>query len=251
MTNIFAGKVVLVTGAGSGIGRGIALGFGRDGAEVVGFGRTRRNLEETAQAMDQGNLHIVVGDVSRADDIEQLFTEIAERYGRVDILIANAALYPKTRFLDASMDEWARVIETNVVGVARCCHAALPGMLERGYGRIITLGSLAWKKPISASSAYSASKGAVRAFTRALASEIERTTHPDVLVNELLPGIVRTSMSEIGDDPAEVYQHAQCLVNLPSGGPTGQTFLRSELYVEDYGLKARARRMIAKLVGRT
>lgn len=250
MGMLFAQKVVVITGAGSGIGRGIASGFCGDGADVVGFGRTRSALEETARQHGRGRMHVVVGDVAKQEDVDRLFAETHERYGRVDVLVNNAAVYPKVTFLDTPVSEWARVMEMNVVGVARCCHLALPGMLERGHGRIINVGSLAWKAPIPASSAYSASKAAMRALTLAIASEIDRARYPDVLINELLPGIFKTSMSEQGDDPMSVYAHARTLASLPSGGPTGQTFMQSEIYVPDQGIRARAKRMLSRLGGR-
>ena len=101
--------------------------------------------------------------------------------------------------------------------------------------------------PISNSSAYSVSKGAVRVFTRALATEIDRSRYPDVLINELLPGVVRTRMSDAGEDPKDVYAHARFVASLPPNGPTGRTFLRSALYIENHGLRARVRRLIARL----
>ena len=96
----------------------------------------------------EGRVHYVVGDVSVAADVERLFAEAEQRHGKVDILINNAAVYPKVLFLESDMDDWAKALEINVVGMARCCHHALPGMLERGYGRILNLGSFAWKGPI-------------------------------------------------------------------------------------------------------
>jgi len=247
----FSDKTVVITGAGSGIGRALAVGFSRDGAKVFGIGRTVTDLEETAGMCASGTMRFVVGDVSRAEDVERLFLAAAAENGQVDILLNNAAEYPKTAFLASSHEAWSRTIHTNVMGMALCCRLALPGMLERGFGRIINLGSFAWKRPIPDSSAYSASKGAVMAFTRALASEVNREQHPDVLINELIPGMVRTRMSADGENPADVYQHAHFVASLPRGGPTGRTFVQSKLYIEDHGLRARLKRFSARIAGRT
>jgi 3-oxoacyl-[acyl-carrier protein] reductase len=248
---VFSGKTVVVTGAGSGMGRAFAAGFCADGASVVGISRTRGDLEETARVCGAEKMSFVVGDVSRPQDVERLFAEAHRRHGKVDILVNNAALHPKVAFLEMSHEEWSRVIETNVIGMALCCRAALPGMLERGYGRIINLGSLAWRGPIPKSSAYSASKGAVGPLTRALAAEIDTARYPDVLINELLPGIVKTRMSETGEEPAEIYRHARFVASLPRNGPTGKTFLQSALYVENRGLRARLSRFVRRLPGKS
>jgi NAD(P)-dependent dehydrogenase (short-subunit alcohol dehydrogenase family) len=244
---MFAGRTVVVTGAGSGIGRAIAVGFCADGAEVMGISRTRENLERTASLCPGGRMRFMVGDVGRPADVEALFAETLRRWGRVDILINNAALYPKVAFLASTHDEWSHAIQTNVIGLAHCCRAALPGMLERGFGRIVNVGSLAWIRPIANSSAYSVSKSAVRALTRAIAADIDRARYPDVLVNELLPGVFRTGMSESGADPAEAYPHARFVASLPRNGPTGQTFLHSAPFIEDYRLRARFRRWLSRM----
>jgi NAD(P)-dependent dehydrogenase (short-subunit alcohol dehydrogenase family) len=139
-----------------------------------------------------------------------------------------------------------RVIETNLIGLALCCRLALPGMLERGHGRILNMGSFAWRQPIPGSSAYSASKAAVRAFTKALAAEIDRERYPDVLVNEVGAGVFRTRMSEVGEDPAQAYPHVRFVASLPAGGPTGEMFVRSELFVEEEGVRARLRRWFSR-----
>jgi NAD(P)-dependent dehydrogenase (short-subunit alcohol dehydrogenase family) len=247
---LFEGKTVVITGAGSGIGRGLAIGFSRDAADVVGIGRTRRDLEETAAHCGPGTMHYVVGDVAREADVERLFGEAFERHRRVDVLVNNAALYPNRAFLECSHDEWARAIETNLIGLALCCRKALPGMLERGHGRILNLGSFAWKRPIPGSSAYAASKAAVRAFTKALAAEIDRERYPDVLINEFLPGVYRTRMSEVGEDPSEAYRHARFVASLPANGPHGEAFVRSELFVEEQeGLRGRLRRLVSRAMG--
>lgn len=241
-----AGKGVVITGGGSGIGRALAIGFCADGATVVSIGRSEADLARTAQDCGPGRMHFVVGDILRSQDLERLFGEAHRHCGKVDVLVNNAAAYPKHGFLESSHEDWVRAFETNTTALVYCCRLALPGMLERGYGRIINLGTLAWLGPIPKSTAYSSSKAAVMAFTRALATEIDRSRYPDVLVNELLPGIVRTRMSEQGIDPALVYPHARHLVELPPGGPTGRTFLQSALYVENPGLRARLRRLLSR-----
>lgn len=241
----FSGRAVVITGAGSGVGRGLAMGFAAEGATVIGIGRTESDLARTA-ADCAGRMHYVVGDINRTADVDRLFEEAARRCGRVDILLNNAAAYPKKGFLESSHEEWACAVQTNIVALAYCCRAALPGMLERGYGRIINVGTLAWLGPIPNSSAYSASKAAVMAFTRSLATEIDRARYPDVLVNELLPGVFKTRMSDEGLDPAAAYPHARHLALLPSGGPTGKAFLQSTLFEQSPGVRARMRKLLSK-----
>src|SRR5688572_1993077 len=114
-----AGKVVVITGAGSGIGKGLATGFCRDGAQVVGVGRTASTLAATAAELG-GRLHCIVGDVGSAADVDRLFAETLQRYGRVDVLINNAALYGRTEFLVTPPDQWAEELRVNVTGLARC-----------------------------------------------------------------------------------------------------------------------------------
>ncbi len=245
---IFSGKTVVITGAGSGVGRGLAVGFCADGADVVGIGRTRADLEQTA-ALCGGRMHFVVGDVVSEADVDRLFAEAMRLHGKVDVLVNNAAQYPKVLFLDSTHADWTHAFETNVIGLALCCRKALPGMLERGHGRIINMGSFAWKGPIPASSAYAASKAAVTVFTKALASEVDRARHPDVLVNELLAGVYRTRMSDTGDDPAEAYAHARTVASLPAGGPHGEIFLHSQVFVEEGGIRSRLKRLVRRVSG--
>lgn len=242
---MFTDRTVVITGAGSGIGRAFSMGFCADGATVVGIGRTEADLEDTARQCG-GRMHYVAGDVGLERDVRRLF-ELADRVGgKVDILINNAAQYPKRGFLEMSMEEWNAVVRTNVMGTSMCCRAALPGMLERGFGRILNVGTFAWMGPIANASAYSATKGAIRPLTQALASEIDRQRYPDVLVNEFIPGEVRTRMSDHGEEPRDIYPHVRAVAGLPRGGPTGQTFLQSRLHVENHGLRARLKRLLGR-----
>jgi NAD(P)-dependent dehydrogenase (short-subunit alcohol dehydrogenase family) len=241
-------KSVVITGAGLGVGRALAMGFAKEGANVVGISRTPRDLQATAK-LCAGRLKYVVGDVSVADDVENLFATAEREHGPVGVLINNAAVYPKTLFLEQSIEDWAQTIQINVIGMARCCHRALPNMLDRGYGRILNVGSFAWRGPIPTASAYSTSKGAVSALTRSIACEIDRAEYPDVLVNEFVPGIVRTRMTpDQGVEPASVFGHLRTVVVTPAGGPHGQTYLASDLVVEEQG--SRLKRVLKRLLGR-
>lgn len=248
MAALFEGKTVVVTGAGSGVGRSLAIGFCADGADVVGIGRTRETLEETA-ARCGGRMHFVVGDVAREADVDRLFEEAVRRHGKVDVLVNNAAQYPRKGFLEGTHAEWVEAFETNVFGMALCCRKALPGMLERGYGRIINMGSFAWRGPIAGASAYSSSKAAVWILTKSLAIEIDRDRYPDVLVNELLAGQFKTGMSDVGEHPDAAYPHARSVASLPAGGPHGEIFMHSEIFVEEAGLRARLKRLASRLSG--
>jgi len=242
-TTKYTGKTVVITGAGSGIGRALATGFAADGARVVIFGRTQSSLDETAalaRSDSDSEIEVVVGSTGDDADVRKLM----DHYGPVDVLINNAAVYPKKRVLDSTADDWQEVMQTNVVGVANCCRHALPGMLERGYGRILNVSSFAWMAPIPEAAAYSASKGAVRALTRGIASEIDRSVYPDVLINEFVPGAVQTRMSDHGLQPADVYPLAARVVDAPSGSATGRTYNGGELHEEDHGLKARLKRKL-------
>lgn len=223
-------RVVLITGAGIGVGRALATGFAKAGARVVGISRTEADLEETKRQCGEGTFELAVGDVSKGEDVERVFATAEAKLGPVEILINNAAVYPKVEFLSQDIEDFERALLINVMGVARTCRRALPGMLERGFGRVVNVGSYAFLAPIPRASVYSASKGAVSALTKAIAVEIDREKHPDVLVNELMPGVFQTRMTpDHGEDPSAAFGYALPVVTLPRGGPHGQIFLKGEL----------------------
>ena len=237
------GQVILVTGAGSGIGRALAVGFTRDGAHVVGFDIDRDGLAGTAQACSN-RLMTVIGDVTLEADVDRLVTASTERFGRIDVLFNNAGISERGTLLNLPFEAWARVIQVNLIGVVLCTHRVLLGMLERGHGRIINVVSRAAEAPTARNIAYATAKAGVITFTKTIANAIDRDRYPDVLVNAMIPGLTRTAIwgdaltsGALGDEfsknfqePEAVYPHARFIVKLPAGGPSGRVFFNSQDY---------------------
>jgi gluconate 5-dehydrogenase len=223
-----AGQVVVVTGAGSGIGRALSTGFSADGAVVAGVGHRAETLAETA-ALCSGPVTCVTADLSRSEECFRAIDEVVAAHGRVDVLVNNAGAPGPGPFLTTPFENWEHVIALNVIGVAACTRAVLPHMIRAGRGRIITLASRAAGAAAPRMSGYIASKAAVSALTRSLAAEVT-SEHPDVLINDLIPGPTKTRMSPAGQEPEAVYPMVRDLVLLPAGGPSGCIFFRDEPY---------------------
>jgi NAD(P)-dependent dehydrogenase (short-subunit alcohol dehydrogenase family) len=237
------GKIILITGAATGIGRAFATGFTQDGARVIGFDINQAGLVETEKACGH-RLIAVAGDVTSEADVDRLVTVCIERFGRIDVLFNNAGIPDPGFLLDCPFRDWARVIEVNLIGVALCTRRVLPRMLEQGYGRVINVASRAAESAGARLSAYASSKAGVITFTKAIASSIDREQYPDVLVNAMIPGMTRTPIWDralasgmLSDErmrafqePEAVYPHARFIVELPSGGPNGRVFFNSTDY---------------------
>lgn len=197
-------KVVVITGAGSGLGRELAKAFCQKGAKVFGLGRSIEKLNETAKEIENGAFEAVVADVSVYSQVENAFKQILDAHKRIDIVFNNAAVYPKVNFLQESADDWAAALAINVSGVANCCKAALPAMIEQNFGRIFNLGSWAHLGPIADSAVYSATKGGVHVLTKAIGVDVA-SAHPnaDIEIHEWIPGHLNTQMSDFtGMEPA-------------------------------------------------
>ncbi len=188
--------VALVTGGGRGIGADVARELASAGMRVAVSARTRAQVEAVAQEI--GGLAIE-GDVSKQADVERMVAETESELGPIDLLVANAgiALWEE-RAWEVPVEDWWRVQEVNVLGVYLTCRAAIPGMLERGSGRIVITGSGAAYLPGLSATAYSASKAAAVRFGETLASQLEGR----IPVFPISPGLVRTELmgDRIGDD---------------------------------------------------
>lgn len=217
-----APTVVAITGAGSGIGRALARGFAGRGFTVAALGRTMTSLQQTAESNPAIRPYAV--DVTDAHACLEVFARIERDLGAVDVLIANAAIYDKLHFLDQSPESFSAMMRTNIEGVANAIRPVFPGMLQRNYGRIIVMGSLADMNPYPGSMAYATTKAALHALTRGVALEIDRDRYPNVLVNEFSPGATRTAMSDHGNKPEDIFPMLIRLVDFPSGGSNGQFF---------------------------
>ena len=183
------GKVAIVTGAGSGIGKALAMRLARDGAAVVVPDVKNFDVAaaEIARATGARTLGLQV-DVSAEADVARMAAETVKAFGRIDILVNNAAIFSSLElkgFEKIESAEWRRVMDVNTLGVFLCCRACAPHMRAGGYGRIINLASGAPLKGVPLFLHYIASKGAVIAMTRGLARELGKD---GITVNSLAPG---------------------------------------------------------------
>jgi 2-dehydro-3-deoxy-L-rhamnonate dehydrogenase (NAD+) len=222
---LLSGRVVMVTGATSGIGLAIARAFMGEATGLVLFAR---GVPDTQPPSD--NVLSVRGTVSSPVDVAQLMEATLLRFGRIDVLVNCAGISPTGRFMETPFEEWQAGIDTNLLGYARMCRAVLPHMMKSGYGRIINMGSRAAENINPGKSAYSISKAGAHIFTRYLAAEIDRTCYPNILINDLIPGLTNTRMTRQGQEPSAVVPFVRKLIALPSGGPSGVAFFKGEPY---------------------
>ena len=162
------GKVAVITGGGSGIGKGIAKIFLKEGCSVVIGARNADRLDAAAKEIGKGGLPLlaVATDVTDSGQVKNLFQNAMDRFGRLDILVNNAGAFGGGRIDDITDDTWNQVIGTNLTGAFFCTREAFKIMKDAGGGRIINIGSIAAKRPRQNSAPYSSSKAAVWALTQ-------------------------------------------------------------------------------------
>jgi 3-oxoacyl-[acyl-carrier protein] reductase len=191
------GRVALVTGAGRGFGRAIALAFGREGADVaVNYNASAAGAKEVVTDLAQlgRRAEAVRADVARADQVGAMVDQVLARFGRLDILVNNAGVMTRGQFIDAPIESYESMFAINVTGTFLCTQRALRPMVSARYGRIINFSTQLVRASVGTGgfAAYAATKGAVEAFTRAMAHEVG--PH-GVTVNAIAPGGIDTDMS--------------------------------------------------------
>lgn len=198
MEKRLSGQTVIVTGAGRGIGRAIAVGCAKAGAEIALASRTESELQETAEEVRSvgGSALVVPTDVTQQDQVDHLAKETINRLGPVDLLINNAGrLAEPGPMWEADPDDWLKDILVNIFGVFLCSKAVLPNMIERGEGRIVNIVGGGVTGAFEYASSYGCSKAAVMRLTETIAEEL-KATGAAVKVFALTPGLVPTEMTE-------------------------------------------------------
>ncbi|MFC2022041.1 SDR family NAD(P)-dependent oxidoreductase [Chloroflexota bacterium] len=210
------GKVAIVTGGGTGIGRGIALEFAKAGVDVVVSSRRLAVLEEAAgeiRALGKRSL-AVQADISRKSDMDNLVQRVIDEFGGIDILVNNAGTIIRESLLDLREEDWDRVIDTNLKGTYLCCQAVGRVMVERKKGNIINMASFAAMKATVGRGVYAASKAGMVMLTRVLAMELASS---NIRVNAIAPSQVRTEFTRpLWSDPESEY-FKQYMARVPMG----------------------------------
>jgi 3-oxoacyl-[acyl-carrier protein] reductase len=205
------GKVVIVTGAGHGIGREIALSLARNGAEVVVTDVTDAIFEVGKQIEALGSkalpIKCDVTDFEQAQDVEE---KVFGKYERIDILVNNAGIYPQKAFLEMTAEDWNKVLRVNLNGVFHCTKAVIPKMVKQRYGKIVNIASIAGAVVgFQNLTHYSASKAAIAGFTKSLALEVAQH---GINVNAVAPGPI-----DVGDMAANMEIYQQIIKAIPVG----------------------------------
>ena len=214
MSGKLAGKVALITGASRGLGKAMALALAGEGASIALAARDEALLQKTAeQVWSTGSgAQVFPADVTREEQVLRLEQEVAKAFGRVHILINNAGINIRKNLTDFTLDEWRRVVDTNLTSTFLLCRAFVPHMKGSGYGRVINLASTMAHVSLPARTAYSASKSAILGLTRALALEL---APEGITVNAISPGPFATEMNTPLMENPEL--NAQFVAKIPVG----------------------------------
>jgi NADP-dependent 3-hydroxy acid dehydrogenase YdfG len=202
------GRVVVVTGASSGIGAAVAEALAGAGAAVVLGARREERLREVAEGIlgRGGRAAVRATDVTVRSDVEALASLALDRFGGIDVLVNNAGIMPLSPVAELRVDDWVRMVDVNVKGVLHGIAAVLPTMLERGGGHIVNVGSVAGRRPFPGGSVYSATKFAVRSLSWGM--QLELSAAHGIRITDIQPGVVATELTDHIPDPSrrEAFQ---------------------------------------------
>lgn len=197
----FEGTTIWITGGGTGIGKALASGFAREGAEVVISGRSAKRIDAVAAELGLG-VRAIPCDVSDANEVAAVTERIAGLCGPIDILVNNAGVSVFKTFLDTSIEEFDALTSVNLRGPFLCARAVLPDMIARGGGQIVMINSMATKSVFPNSSAYAASKGGLKWLSDCLRFEVRKSgvrvlsVHPGATDTDIWPDPVRKRHAE-------------------------------------------------------
>jgi NAD(P)-dependent dehydrogenase (short-subunit alcohol dehydrogenase family) len=212
-------KVILITGAGSGLGKALALAAGQGGAKVICAGRRKDKIQHTADEVSKaGGMGTAVEmDVTDLKSVEKGLKQ-AEKIGPIEILFNNAGIITGLKAVqDLPIEEWDKIMATNVRGPYLLIRSILPGMIQRGFGRIVNISAPI--KHLPKASAYCASKCALDSLTKAVGYELKGV---DVIINAVEPPFLDTEMHKGGKKPEEVVAQILELATLETGAPSGR-----------------------------
>lgn len=195
------GKVALVTGASSGIGKALALALGAEGADVILVGRAQDRLDAVARAIATQTLAISA-DLTIPAEVDRVVSAALARFGRIDLLLPNAGLYIPGDVVEGDPDAWDRLLAINVNSVFRLIRAALPGMVAQKGGQILVTSSVSGHQAIEWEPVYSASKHAIQSFVHGLRRQVGRH---NVRVGAIAPGVVLNELWNYSD-PARIAE---------------------------------------------
>ena len=238
------GKIAIVTGSGKGIGRDAALAIAAEGATVVTVARTQSDLDETVKMIeDAGGTAISLSrDLTDGEQVADMVKTVVDKYGRIDILVNNAGISHIGLLEDMTIDEWNRIIGVNLTSVFSASKLALPHMIHQKSGKILNISSIWGNVGASCEVAYSACKGGINSFTKALAKELAPS---NIQVNAIACGVIDTQMNacfseeeraELADEiPAGRFGTPEETAHLAVQLATGNEYLTGQIITLDGG----------------